>query len=384
MNRDQGRPITAMTPISAIASLPLAGPDSDPGAGRANRRAAPTPDVSPSDNESPAATDKSTAERSFWDRLWGKEGFSFGAVLDIINPLQHIPIVSTIYRAATGDTIGAGSRMVGGALFGGVVGLIAAAADAAVEGITGKDTGSHVMAMLPEPEPVYQLAQDDLPRSRTLRTAYLNQFNGLSPQTAARDGLEKTAAAETLVDAAPAIERAAESAVRERPASAAGPAEPPLEQRANRLFTPQPRSAQLGAGGTLVPMALHGRPGTNLPSAKDLAANPALLQEMRQGGASAINTSQKTTGRPDTAIRGRGLVAPSLASQPAQHHPAGAAAWYDRMARESQANTSDGEPKADNPEPAIQQVGPDFLTRMQQALDKYQALRPAPTVDVSH
>lgn len=139
MNRDQGRPITTMTPISAIASLPLAGPDPNPGAGRAQRRVVPTPDVSPSDPDSPnAATGDKATERSFWDRLWGKEGFSFGAMLDIINPLQHIPIVSTIYRAATGDSIGAGPRIVGGALFGGVVGLIAAAADAAVEGITGK------------------------------------------------------------------------------------------------------------------------------------------------------------------------------------------------------------------------------------------------------
>src|SRR3546814_15608721 len=36
--------------------------------------------------------------------LFGKAGFSFGDFLDIINPIQHIPIVPTIYRAITGDT----------------------------------------------------------------------------------------------------------------------------------------------------------------------------------------------------------------------------------------------------------------------------------------
>ncbi|MGQ3031076.1 MAG: hypothetical protein ACT60Q_22290, partial [Ferrovibrionaceae bacterium] len=35
--------------------------------------------------------------------LFGDEGFSFKTVLDTINPLQHIPIVSTIYRELTGD-----------------------------------------------------------------------------------------------------------------------------------------------------------------------------------------------------------------------------------------------------------------------------------------
>ena len=383
MNRDQGRPTTAMTPISAIASLPLASPDSDPGAGRVNRRAVPPPDVTPSDSESPAANDKTTAERSFWDRLWGKEGFSFGAMLDIINPLQHIPIVATIYRAATGDTIGAGPRMVGGALFGGVVGLIAAAADAAVEGITGKDTGSHVLAMLPEPDPGPQIALDDLPRSRTLRTAYLNQLNGLTPQTAAQQSADKTAA-EAIGETAGKSERPAEAPLEVSQARAASPLEPDTNQNTNRLFRAPPRSAQLGAGGQLVPLATHGRPGGNLPTAKELAANPALLQEMRQGGASAINASQPPAGRIDTAIKGRGLVTPSPVSQSSRNNPAGAAAWYDRMARESQAKNPGGNPKPSDTTSGSPEVGPDFLMKMQQALDKYQALRPAPSVDVAH
>ena len=362
-----------MTPISAIASLPIAGPDLDPDAGRAARRAIPVPDLSPSDAAAP--------ERSFWDRAWGKEGFSFGAMLDIINPLQHIPIVSTIYRAATGDTIGPGPRMMGGALFGGVVGLIASAADAAIEGITGKDTGSHVMALLPEPDPVSQWALDDAPRSRTLRTAYLNQLNGLPRQIAAHDAADKATATETIVASADTVDRPAEPELKITQAAATNPSAPEAEQRFNRPFTPPPRTAQLGAGGQLVPMAINGRPGTNLPSAKELAANPALLQEMRQGGVSALNASQKNTGRIDTAIKGRGLVTPSLTSQPAQNNPA--AAWYDRMARESQAITLDTEPKAKSTAPTVQEVGPDFLSKMQQALDKYQALRPAPTVDIT-
>jgi hypothetical protein len=43
-----------------------------------------------------------------------KDG-SFADFIDIINPLQHIPIVSTLYRSMTGDTIGGPARIHGGA-----------------------------------------------------------------------------------------------------------------------------------------------------------------------------------------------------------------------------------------------------------------------------
>jgi hypothetical protein len=41
----------------------------------------------------------------FWST---DEGPTFAEFLDIINPLQHIPVVSTIYRAITGDQISPG------------------------------------------------------------------------------------------------------------------------------------------------------------------------------------------------------------------------------------------------------------------------------------
>lgn len=78
--------------------------------------------------------------------LWGSDGFSFSDILDFINPLQHIPVVSTIYRAITGDEIGVAPRLVGGAVLGGVVGLSVAAADCALQAATGKDTGETILA----------------------------------------------------------------------------------------------------------------------------------------------------------------------------------------------------------------------------------------------
>jgi hypothetical protein len=80
--------------------------------------------------------------------LWAGDHFSFHDLLDAINPLQHIPVVSTIYREITGDTLGNAARVVGDGLYGGVIGVIAGLVDVDVLETTGKDIGSHVMATL--------------------------------------------------------------------------------------------------------------------------------------------------------------------------------------------------------------------------------------------
>ena len=76
----------------------------------------------------------------------GKDEVSFADLLDLINPLQHIPVVSTVYRALTGDTIGPAARLAGGALFGGPIGFVASLANLVVEDMTGRDVGGHLMA----------------------------------------------------------------------------------------------------------------------------------------------------------------------------------------------------------------------------------------------
>jgi len=81
--------------------------------------------------------------------LFGPEGMTFKDALDIINPLQQIPIVSSIYRELTGDTIKPGARIIGGAIYGlGVGGIVAAAAANSVEETTGHDPGGTVIAMV--------------------------------------------------------------------------------------------------------------------------------------------------------------------------------------------------------------------------------------------
>lgn len=67
----------------------------------------------------------------------GEIEFTFEDFLDAINPLQHIPIVSWIYRAVTGDQISLAPRLLGGALLGGPLGVLLAGVQAAVEDMTG-------------------------------------------------------------------------------------------------------------------------------------------------------------------------------------------------------------------------------------------------------
>ena len=73
------------------------------------------------------------------------EGFSFHDLLDIVNPLQHIPIVSTIYRAITGDQIKTFPKIAGDTLFGGVTGFLSSVADTIFEKITGKNSATRCL-----------------------------------------------------------------------------------------------------------------------------------------------------------------------------------------------------------------------------------------------
>ncbi len=75
----------------------------------------------------------------------GGESF-LGDLLDVINPLQHLPVISTLYRAITGDKIGDVEQVAGDALYGGLVGLGASVANLIFKDATGKNFGDTVLA----------------------------------------------------------------------------------------------------------------------------------------------------------------------------------------------------------------------------------------------
>lgn len=75
------------------------------------------------------------------------EEFGFGDLIDMVNPLQHLPIVGYVYREITGDEIKPISQIIGGGIFGGVAGAAAGLVNTVVEYETGKDVTGNVMAL---------------------------------------------------------------------------------------------------------------------------------------------------------------------------------------------------------------------------------------------
>lgn len=104
------------------------------------------------------------------------DGISFTDVLSMLNPLQYLPVLGSIYRAATGDTIPEAVRDIGSlavsAVTGGPIGVAISAAALALEKIVGI-----------EPD---QLAQKVL--------AGLGIISDPQPQLAAADATAHTAA----------------------------------------------------------------------------------------------------------------------------------------------------------------------------------------------
>jgi len=76
------------------------------------------------------------------------QDFTFDDFIDIINPLQHLPLVSTIYRAITGDTIKPAMRILGDIGYGGPTGFLSSCAQVLFEAIFGDDVGGTVISMI--------------------------------------------------------------------------------------------------------------------------------------------------------------------------------------------------------------------------------------------
>lgn len=91
------------------------------------------------------------------DDFLGNGGLSFKSVLDTVNPLQQLPVISTAYREISGDTISTGARLIGGALLGGPLGFAMALVNEIVSSSTGKDIGANLLAAVTDK---YQKAEE--------------------------------------------------------------------------------------------------------------------------------------------------------------------------------------------------------------------------------
>lgn len=74
--------------------------------------------------------------------------YTFADVLDVINPLQHLPVIGTIYRKLSGDEIKPMSDIIGGAIFGGPIGAVASTVNAIVKSRTGMDVAENALSLM--------------------------------------------------------------------------------------------------------------------------------------------------------------------------------------------------------------------------------------------
>lgn len=84
----------------------------------------------------------------------GSSGLSFSTVLDAVNPLQHIPVLSGLYRAATGSQISSVSQVTGDTFYGALLpggaigGLVSSLVDVGVKQVTGQSIGQYVVGAI--------------------------------------------------------------------------------------------------------------------------------------------------------------------------------------------------------------------------------------------
>lgn len=74
--------------------------------------------------------------------------FGFGDVIDMVNPLHHIPLVGSAYRHITGDQIKPIGKIIGGGLFGGPLGAASGLVNVIAQDSTGKDITDNAFSML--------------------------------------------------------------------------------------------------------------------------------------------------------------------------------------------------------------------------------------------
>lgn len=101
----------------------------------------------PAGGKTPGASVPATAASSGAEQPAEPHESFFHHLLDVVNPLQHLPIIGTIYRAITGEKLDAVEKIAGDTLYGGLWGAVTSVADVAFEGLTGKSFEDTAIAL---------------------------------------------------------------------------------------------------------------------------------------------------------------------------------------------------------------------------------------------
>jgi len=112
------------------------------------------------------------------------DDFSFWDVLDIINPLQHIPVLSNIYREISGDIISPVAKIVGSTLFGGPIGGGIAIASEIAKNAMGDGKSKEVQVAAASEKAAFEAAASTYNRVRVTTADWLNpHFDANAPRT---------------------------------------------------------------------------------------------------------------------------------------------------------------------------------------------------------
>ena len=165
--------------------------------------------------------------------VWAQKGFQFHDLLDIVNPLQHLPVISSIYRWLTGDSIGNLPRVVGDALYGGPMGFVSGLVGVLVKEESGKDIGEHVIATLTGGDDHSAAATTEAAAPADPSTPATTAAQPTAPATSGSTADSTTAsAASASAAAAPASTApAAAAATAQTPAAPVVPDHPPMPLR---------------------------------------------------------------------------------------------------------------------------------------------------------
>lgn len=281
----------------------------------------------------------------------GADSFEFADLLDVVNPLQHIPGVSSVYREITGDSIDAPARVAGGALFGGPVGFVASVFETIVAEASGDDIGGHMMAAV---------------------------FGGDSPDAAGATAVAESAPPPEAKPAQQAAAATPATAQASREASGQDPGEPAVA--ANSAASQRPNAGLLTGDAALAALAADLRGQASGPAesqgqnSRTANATPDDVAG-EQSGAAASGNPVVNGERPflpiresdynhSATLRARSVEKMRAASEPAADDRgadpshAALAGTFDEARR---ASPGDGPPA-------------DFAQRMKQALEKYRAM----------
>lgn len=123
---------------------PMSAAPPTPGWTRRNFSAAAAQDTSAAEAPTPAFTVKT--KRKYDMSLWPTHTVPFGLkdVLDVVNPLQHIPGISDLYQTLTGDRPSKMAQVLGGFMYGGISGGLLAHAETLYESATNETPAASI------------------------------------------------------------------------------------------------------------------------------------------------------------------------------------------------------------------------------------------------